>query len=242
MSSLILPITFRILLECDVPRQGQPPRRCCATNSNGSSLMPACESGYTMVRARFLPIFRATILIGIVAPFTIPLAPGASREDTSHAHSAMPQTKCTFSDGSTIALGRMASDRPDFDANFWRTGDYVATSFVVSEQMIIPPLDGGLEVPPGTYTLFVNPNHAPPWTLIVSKKTLWGMPYPGEQYDLGRTQMGSDLAPSVDNFTIGCAQYPSAPIVLWMQSGARVAYTKIMAEKTTEGKTEYLWH
>jgi hypothetical protein len=29
---------------------------------------------------------------------------------------------------------------------------------------------------------------------------------------------------------------------LWMQSGTRVAYAKILAERTTEGKTEYLWH
>ena len=67
--------------------------------------------------------------------------------------------------------------------------------------MIIPPLDGRLEIPPGTYTLFVNPNDAQPWTLIVSKKTQWGIPYPGAQYDLGRARMGYDLAHSVDNFT-----------------------------------------
>ena len=46
----------------------------------------------------------------------------------------------------------------------------------------------------------------PPWTLIISKKTgEWGMPYPGEQYDLGRTELGSDVVrPPVENFEIGC--------------------------------------
>jgi hypothetical protein len=198
--------------------------------------------GYTMVRARILPICRIAILVGTVALFTMPLAPGASRDDTSQARRELPQAKCTFSDGSTIALGRMASGRPDFASDFWHAGDYFATTFTVSEHMIIPPLDGHLEIPPGTYTLFVNPNDAQPWTLIVSKKTQWGIPYPGAQYDLGRARMGYDLTHSVDNFTIGCYQQPHAPMFLWMQSGTRVAYAKILAERTTEGKTEYLWH
>jgi Protein of unknown function (DUF2911) len=195
-----------------------------------------------MVRARILPICRAAILAGTVALFTIPLAPGASREETSQANRESPQAKCTFSDGSTIAFGRIASDRPDFDSDSWHAGDYFATTFAVSERMIIPPLDGRLEIPPGTYTLFVNPNEAQPWTLIVSKKTEWGIPYPGAQYDVGRALMGYDLAHSVDNFTIGCYQQPHAPMFLWMQSGTRVAYAKIMAQSTIEGKTEYLWH
>jgi hypothetical protein len=154
-----------------------------------------------MVRARILPICRVAILVGTVALFTMPLAPGASRDETSQARRELPQTKCTFSDGSTIAFGRMASGRPDFASDFWHAGDYFATTFTVSERMIIPPLDGRLEIPPGTYTLFVNPNDAQPWTLIVSKKTQWGIPYPGAQYDLGRARMGYDLAHSVDNFT-----------------------------------------
>lgn len=55
----------------------------------------------------------------------------------------------------------------------------------------------------------------PPWTLIISKTTgEWGMLYPGEQYDLGRTQKGSDVLPAVENFAIGCMQHKNAPIFL----------------------------
>jgi hypothetical protein len=43
-------------------------------------------------------------------------------------------------------------------------------------------------MPPGHYTVFVDSDEAPPWTLIVSKRSSeWGIPYPGKQYDLGRT-------------------------------------------------------
>jgi hypothetical protein len=59
--------------------------------------------------------------------------------------------------------------------------------------MVIPPTDGPLDLPAGQYTLFVIDQDGPPWTLIVSRKTgKQGMPYPGQKYDLGRTQMGSD--------------------------------------------------
>jgi hypothetical protein len=109
--------------------------------------------------------------------------------------------------------------------------------------MHIAPLDGGIEIPAGSYTLFVIDKGEPPWTLIISKKTgKWGTPYPGEQYDLGRSQMGSDVRPPVENFTIGCMQHQSGPIFLWMQSGTRVAYAKILAEKIAEGKTTFLFH
>jgi hypothetical protein len=87
--------------------------------------------------------------------------------------------------------------------------------------------------------VFVMDNGNPPWTLIVSKKIgEWGMPYPGEQYDLGRTSLGSDVAPLIDRFTIGCKQHKESPIFVWMQSGRTVGYAKILAVSNKDGKAE----
>jgi hypothetical protein len=64
---------------------------------------------------------------------------------------------------------------------------------------------GGLDVPAGNYTLFAIPYADKPWTLIISTKTAeWGIPYPGEQFELGRTEMKTGVLPSsLENFTIG---------------------------------------
>ena len=188
----------------------------------------------------------AAILLGAsaLAITTTPLlAHGASDADKSQAPGRVVRNGCTFSDGSTITIGRGASGASDSDSGIWRTGDYEATTFRVSKRMHIAPLDGGIEIPPGRYTLFVIDMAPPPWTLILSKKVgKPGMPYPGEQYDLGRSQIGSDVRPPVEHFTIGCIQYKNAPIFLWMQSGTKVGYAKIMSERARNGKTEYLWH
>jgi hypothetical protein len=189
-------------------------------------------------------ICRTAILACAMALATMPMARGAWRGDTSQPSGLMPQTTCAFSDGATITFGRKASgSSPKLGADFWRAGEYEATILVVSERMIIPPLDGGVAIPPGRYTLFVKPDKVqPPWTLIISKKAKWGISYPGSRYDLGRSQMGSDLKPAVENFRIGCMQHGSAPIFVWMQSGTQVGYAKIVAEKMTAGKAEYLFH
>jgi hypothetical protein len=142
------------------------------------------------------------------------------------------QSSCTFSDGSTMEFGLA-----------WRTGEYEAVPFRTSERMIIPPMDDPLDMPAGSYTLFVMDRGGPPWTLIVSKKTgNLGMPYPGKQYDLGRTRMGSDVQAPVEHFTAGCRLIKSGPAFLWMQSGKTVAYAKILAVKVIGGKIEYLIH
>jgi hypothetical protein len=146
--------------------------------------------------------------------------------------------QCTFSNGGTIAFG---GEGPVGAG--WRTGEYEATTFRVSKRMVIPPMDQPLVIPPGHYTLFVKAEGKPPWTMIISRKTgPWGMSYPGEQYDLGRTFMGSDVRPPVQEFVIGCTQVGEAPIFVWMQSGRFVALLKILAEKRTHGKIEYLVH
>ena len=133
------------------------------------------------------------------------------------------QPTCTFEDGSTMTFGSGKSA----SAETWHAGDYDATTWHLSEAMVIPPMNNPLHVPAGNYTLFVADKGQPPWTLIISKKTgEWGMSYPGQQYDLGRTGMGFDTNQPVDKFTIGCTQ---SPILVRMQVGRFSALLKILA-------------
>jgi hypothetical protein len=81
----------------------------------------------------------------------------------------------------------------------WRAGANEATTFVIDAPMVV----GGKDVPAGNYTVFALPNKDA-WTLIVSKQTgEWGIPYPGESYDLTRAPMKvSKLSSPLENFTI----------------------------------------
>ena len=126
--------------------------------------------------------------------------------------------------------------------NSWRTAGHTIKQFLfASVNAWYSAIDGRLQMPAGSYTLFVLDKDGPPWTLIVSKKTgKLGMPYPGEQYDLGRTQMGSDVQAPVKDFTAGCRLIEHGPAFLWMQSGRTVAY--VLAVKGTGEKAEYLIH
>lgn len=81
----------------------------------------------------------------------------------------------------------------------WRAGANEATTFVTTADVTV----GGKDVPAGPYTLFTIPNENK-WTLIISKKTgEWGIPYPGEQFELTRADMQvSKLDSPLENFTI----------------------------------------
>ncbi len=75
----------------------------------------------------------------------------------------------------------------------WRAGANAATTLKTDGDLTI----GDLNVPAGTYTLFVDISDPAQWTLIVSKKTgEWGLAYDNTQ-DLGRTKMMMSKPPSM---------------------------------------------
>lgn len=188
--------------------------------------------------------FAAAIFILAILVVVVPLPARRNYED-SPAAAPVIRDQCVFSNGSTISFGRKILNRWETDDNnVWQAGVYQATMLRVSDST-----DVGVKLRAGTYTMFVQnqPQDRPDlWTLIISMKTgAWGMPYPGEQYDVGRTRMGSDMLPTppaVKNFTIGCLQNKDAPIFMWMQSGTRVAYTKVQVRAEINGKHEWLGH
>ncbi len=73
----------------------------------------------------------------------------------------------------------------DQDYPYWRAGANTATTMKTSGDIHI----GSLNVPAGTYTLFVDIGNPDQWTLVLSKKTgEWGLNYDKTQ-DLGRVKM-----------------------------------------------------
>jgi Protein of unknown function (DUF2911) len=75
----------------------------------------------------------------------------------------------------------------------WRGGANAATTLKTDADLTI----GDLNVPAGTYTLFVNISDPAHWVLIVNKKTgEWGLAYDASQ-DLGKTAMTMAASPSM---------------------------------------------
>jgi Protein of unknown function (DUF2911) len=140
----------------------------------------------------------------------------AQQRDKSQRPSPPDHAACKFANGVTVTLdyssprmkGRKIYGELVPYGQVWRAGANEATTFVVSGPVRAGSSKGGLDIPAGSYTLFVIPNKEKPWTLIISKKTgEWGIPYPGEQLDLGRADMGIDALPApLEDFTINLAQ------------------------------------
>lgn len=79
----------------------------------------------------------------------------------------------------------------DQDYPYWRAGANAATTFTTSGEVSL----GDLNVPAGTYTLFVDISNPDQWTLVVSKETgQWGLNYTKGK-DLGRVKMTMSKPP-----------------------------------------------
>src|SRR5215467_4678569 len=75
----------------------------------------------------------------------------------------------------------------------WRAGANAATTFKTEGGLDI----GGLSVPAGTYTLYVDVKDPEQWELVISKATgQWGLTYPGPSSDLGRVKMTMSKPPA----------------------------------------------
>ncbi len=188
-------------------------------------------------------VIGAAITLGVAAmALAAPrLLDRGPQRDKSQRPSPPAHTECKFAGGVTVTVDysspRMRGRKIFGDlvpyGQVWRAGANEATTFVVSGRVHVGAAEGGIDVPAGSYTLFVIPNNGKPWTLIVSKKTgEWGIPYPGEQYDFGRTEMGEKALPSpVENFTIGFTHDGDDTFVLHMDWETTSANVKIVEKK-----------
>ena len=135
----------------------------------------------------------------------------ATPEQKAKRPSPPATTQCKFPDGKTItvdysqpsARGRkIYGGLVPYD-EVWRTGANEATTFVNTADLDV----NGAVVPAGSYTLYTLPA-AGTWKLIISKKTgQWGLPYPGDQFDLARVDMKTEpLKAAVEKFAISFDQ------------------------------------
>jgi Protein of unknown function (DUF2911) len=156
---------------------------------------------------------KRNFMIGTLAllSFAIVASPARGQQDKSKRPSPPASAQCALDGGKTITVDysspRMKS-RKIYGGlvpygEVWRVGANEATTFVTTADLSV----GGAAVPEGSYTLFTIPNEGK-WTLIISKKTgEWGIPYPGESFDLARVDMKVSALPSaVENFTISFAK------------------------------------
>jgi hypothetical protein len=107
----------------------------------------------------------------------------------------------------------------------WRAGANAATTLKTDAALDI----GGLAVPAGTYTIFVDISDPDNWTLIVSKKTgEWGLSYDSTA-DLGKVKFPTSATPAlVENlkYTIKNLGGNKASITLaWENKSATVPVT-----------------
>jgi len=76
----------------------------------------------------------------------------------------------------------------------WRAGANAATTMKTEGSLDV----GGLSLPGGSYTLYVNVKDPDQWELVVSKQTgQWGLTYPGPASDLGRVKMTMSKPPAL---------------------------------------------
>ena len=91
--------------------------------------------------------------------------------------------------------GRISKD-PHYPV--WRAGANAATKLHTDADLDI----GGLSVPKGDYTLFVDISDPDKWVLIVNKQTgQWGLAYDKSQ-DLGTARMTMDAAPGWSKISV----------------------------------------
>lgn len=171
----------------------------------------------------------AVIVLGIAMSTDLAHAQKRTPDKLSPASSA----SCAFQDGKTISTsyssprlrGRKMVGGIDPYGKPWRAGAQEATTFETTANLEVD----GKAVPAGNYTIFAIPN-PDQWTLIISKKTgEWGIPYPGEQYELGRYDMKvSTLPSSVEDFTISYIPHGAACTMHmdWATTRASITFTQ----------------
>lgn len=171
----------------------------------------------------------AVLVLGIAMSTAVAHAQKRTPDKLSPAESA----SCAFQDGKTINTsyssprlrGRKMVGGVDPYGKPWRAGAQEATTFETTAHLDVD----GKSVPAGNYTIFVLPT-ADQWTLIISKKTgEWGIPYPGEQYELGRYPMKTTtLSSPVEDFTISYTPQGNTCTLQmeWATTRASISFTQ----------------
>jgi hypothetical protein len=147
------------------------------------------------MRQRVVQAFRpATVFLMLtVAGATFAQSPPARATATIGGKSLSIQYSAPSVRGRKIfGDGGLLSRDPTYP--IWRAGANAATTFKTEGNLDL----GGLNVPAGTYTLYVNVKNPDQWELVVNRRTgQWGLSYPGAADDLGRVKMTMSKPPAL---------------------------------------------
>ena len=144
---------------------------------------------------RFLTCMAALVLaLPLAAQQKPPASPPETATGSINGHSITikySSPRVNGREGKLFGPGGRISHDPHYP--IWRAGANAATTLQTDHDMTI----GTLNVPAGTYTLFVDISNPDQWNLIVNKKTgEWGLAYDPTQ-DLGKTPMTMSKPPSM---------------------------------------------
>jgi hypothetical protein len=182
-------------------------------------------------------MLRSAFVCAAIAALTFTFSPGVAQAQGRKPASPPAQTAITIG-GKTITIkysapsmrGRkifgpsgLVSHDPIYPV--WRAGANAATSLHTDADLNI----GGLHVPAGDYTLFVNVADPDQWELIVSGQTgEWGLAYKKDK-DLGRAKMEmSKPSAPIETFKITLSSGGGDKGTLqmeWADHSASVAFT-----------------
>jgi hypothetical protein len=167
------------------------------------------------------------VLIAASAMLSAQGKPPASPAATASATLGGKAVTITYSsprvngrEGKLFGSGGRISQDPNYPV--WRAGANSATTLKTEADLTV----GGLAVPAGTYTLFVDISDPDNWVLIVNKQTgQWGLRYDKSQ-DLGHTKMTMSKPPAmVENltYTLSAAGSKGTLTLAWEDHSASVA-------------------
>jgi len=145
------------------------------------------------VAQAFRPATLLTLIVATATSAVFAQSPPARATATIGGKSVSIQYSAPSVRGRRIfGDGGLLSRDPTYP--IWRAGANAATTFKTEGNLDV----GGLNVPAGTYTLYVNVKDPEQWELVVSKQTgQWGLSYPGAASDVGRVRMTMSKPPSL---------------------------------------------
>ncbi len=171
-----------------------------------------------------VPVVLVGFVVALAAQKTTEVHPGTGGSPHVRTDWTIHGANISIEYGRPYLKGRTVGKEVAPFGQPWRTGADQATTLKTDKDLKF----GALGVPAGTYTLYTLPGETE-WQLIVSRKTgQWGIPYPGEDQDLGRVPMkvGKTRAPA-EQLTISIDPTDTGGIlrIEWGTTSASVPFT-----------------
>jgi hypothetical protein len=166
----------------------------------------------------------ATLGTTLIAQKTTDVHPGKAGSPHVRTEWVVDGANISIEYGRPFLKGRAVGKEVAPFGQPWRAGADEATTLKTDKPLKI----GSLALPAGTYTIYTLPGEKE-WQLIISKATgQWGVPYPGEGQDFGRTAMrvGTTKAP-VEQLTFSIDDTPKGGVlrIEWGTTSATAPFT-----------------